>query len=165
MTDSVGVFLAKANDNLISHCTCQQTWIGAPAQMACPWCGCGWLFTCPQCRRAFTFARAEPCDLTWEQLAHRDLDSMGRRQPTQEDIDEWIGFMKLLTQDIEPGKEYVYIDAWVFPVGETNLQFTGMHAWHELTVVPQVAALADRKSLEQSLANRLYWDERKLDQP
>ena len=165
MTNSVGVFLAKANDNLISHCTCQQTWIGAPAQMACPWCGCGWLFTCPQCRRAFTFASAEQCDLTWEQLAHRDLDSMGRRQPTQEDIDEWIGFMKLLTQDIEPGKEYVYIDAWVFPVGETNLQFTGMHSWHELAVVPQVAALADRKSLEQTLANRLYWDERKLDSP
>lgn len=165
MSDPVGVFLAKSNDQLISHCKCQETWIGAPAQVDCPWCGCGWLFICPTCRRAFTFARAEECDLTWEQLAHRDLDSMGRRQPTQEDIDEWIGFMKLLTQDIEPGKEYVYIDAWVFPVGETNLRFTGMHAWHELDVVPQVAALADRKALGQTLENPHYWDQRKIDQP
>ncbi len=165
MTDSVGVFLAKANDNLISHCTCRQTWIGAPAQVDCPWCGCGWLFICPTCRRAFTFARAEPCDLTWEQLAHRDLDGKYGRQPSQEDIDEWIGFMKMLTQEIEPGKEYVYIDGWVFPADETDLRFEGMHSWHELAVVPQLAALADRKSLDQTLANRLYWDEHNLDQP
>ena len=36
MKPTVGFFLAKANDNLISHCKCKQTFIGAPAQMDCP---------------------------------------------------------------------------------------------------------------------------------
>jgi hypothetical protein len=164
MKPTVGVFLAKANDNLISHCNCQETFIGAPAQMQCPWCGCGWLFVCPKCRKAFTFARAEMCDLTWQQLAHRDLDGKYGKQPSQDEIDEWIGFMKMLTKDIQLGNDYAYIDGWIFPTSETQLQFEGMHARHELDVVPQAAALSDRQSLEQTLGNRRYWDERKLDQ-
>ena len=163
MKPNVGVFLAKANNDLISHCSCEATFVAAPAQMDCPWCGCGWLFICPKCRKAFTFARAEKCDLTWEQLAHNDLDGKYGKQPSQEDIDEWIGFMKMLTKDVQLGKQYVYIDGWVFPTDETELRFEGVHAWHDLAVVPQEAALSDRQSLDQTLGNRRYWDERKLD--
>ena len=91
MTDDVVVFLAKANDDLISHCKCAYTFIGAPAQMDCPWCGCGWLFVCPKCRKAFTFARAVECNLTREQLAHNDLDGKYGRQPSGEEVDEcWL---------------------------------------------------------------------------
>ena len=53
------VYLVKANNDLISHCACSNAVIGAPAQMDCPWCGCGWLFVCSKCRKAFSFARAE----------------------------------------------------------------------------------------------------------
>ncbi len=162
MESSVGVFLARANNDLISHCKCEKPFIGAPAQMDCPWCGCGWLFVCPKCRKAFTFARAEECELTWEQLAHNDLDGKYGRQPCQEEIDDWIGFMKVLTKDIQPGKVYVYIDGWVFPASEKQLHFEGMHARHDLPVVPQAAALSDRQSLEKTLGNRGYWDDRKL---
>lgn len=102
--------------------------------------------------------------MTWEQLAHNDLDGKYGKQPTQDEIDEWIGFMKMLTKDIQLGDEYVYIDGWIFATSETHLHFEGMHARHELTVVPQIAALSDRQSLEQTLGNRLYWDARKLDQ-
>lgn len=164
MKSSAGLFLAKASDDLISHCKCPDTFIGAPAQMDCPWCGCGWLFVCPQCRKVFTFARAEKCELTWEQLAHRDLDGKYGRQPTQEDVDEWIGFMQMLTRGLQLGTDYVYIDGWIFPTTETPLIFDGMHARHELAGVPQIAALSDRQSLAQTLGNRRYWDERKLDQ-
>src|SRR5579863_879047 len=82
------VYLAKANNDLISRCTCDRTFIGAPSQMDCPWCGCGWLFLCPKCRKAFTFAQAEEVDLTWEQLAHNDLDGKWGRQPTSQEVME-----------------------------------------------------------------------------
>ena len=74
---------------------------------------CGWLLICPPCRRAFTFARAEKCELTWEQLAHRDLDGQFGRHSAEEEVDEWIAFMKLLTKDIQRGNDYAYIDGWV----------------------------------------------------
>jgi len=53
------VYLVKASNDLISHCKCEYAPIGAPGQMDCPWCGCGWLFLCPKCRRAFTLCNAE----------------------------------------------------------------------------------------------------------
>ncbi len=37
------VYLVKANDDLVSHCRCERTFIGAPSQIDCPWCGCGWV--------------------------------------------------------------------------------------------------------------------------
>ena len=163
MKPTVGVFLVKANNDLISHCKCQHTFVGAPGQLDCPWCGCGWLFNCPTCRKAFAFARAEMCDLTWEQLAHNDLDGKFGKQPSREDMDEWIGFMKLLTKDIQLGKQYVYIDGWIFPIEETQLRFEGIHARHDLAVVPQAAAMSDREFLVQTIGDRSYWNERKLD--
>ena len=163
MDPKVGVFLAKANNDLVSHCECNAPFVGAPAQMDCPWCGCGWLFVCPKCRKAFTFARAEKCDLTWEQLAHNDLDGKYGKQPSHEDIDEWIGYMKIITKGIQLGREYAYVDGWVFPVDETQLCFEGFLARHDLSAVPQAAAISDRQSLEDTLANKAYWDERRLD--
>jgi hypothetical protein len=164
MNKRVGVFLAKANNDLISHCKCEHTFIGAPAQMDCPWCGCGWLFICPKCRKAFTFARAERCHLTWEQLAHNDLDGKYGKQPSQEDVDEWIGFMQILTKDLELGKQYAYIDGWVFPADERHLRFEGFYARHDLESVPQASALSDRESLRTTLEDSDYWRERKIEQ-
>jgi hypothetical protein len=156
------VYLAKANNDLISHCICSNTIIGAPAQMDCPWCGCGWLFVCPKCRKAFSFARAEEVELSWEQLAHKDLDGKWGRQPTPREVKDWISFMKVLLKDLKVGKEYVYIDGWVFPTDSKNLRFEGVYARHELETVPQAEALVDRRTLEQTLDNQHYWKERKL---
>ncbi len=162
MKSTVGVFLAKANDNLISHCNCQETFNGAPAQMDCPWCGCGWLFICPKCRKAFAFARAVKCDLTWEQLAHRDLDGKYGQQPDEEEIEEWIDFMKMMTKEIELGKEYAYIDSRVIKIDAKNLKFEGVHAWHDLPSVPQADAISDKQLLEQTLGSRHYWDQQRI---
>jgi hypothetical protein len=156
------VYLVKANDDLISHCTCARAMVGAPGQMDCPWCGCGWLFVCRTCRKAFTFARAEEVDQTWQELAHKDLDGKWGRQPTSREIKEWIGLMKILLKELEVGKEYVYIDGWVFPTDARNLQFEGWHAHHELDVIPQRGALSDRMILERTLDSREYWEGRKL---
>ena len=162
MRETVGVFLAKGNNNLVSHCKCENPFISAPGQMNCPWCGCGWLFICPKCRKAFTFARATRCNMTREQLAHYDLDGKYGKQPTREDIAEWIGFMKMFTKDIQLGEEYAYLDGYAIPVSERNLQFDGIHALHDLEVVPQTAALQDRKWIENTIGNKNYWNDRKL---
>ena len=151
------LYLVKANDDLISHCRCERTLVGAPAQMDCPWCGCGWLFVCPSCGKAFTFARAEEVELTWEQLAHNDLDGKWGRDPTAEEIEEWIGFMKILLKGLEQGKQYVYIDGWVFPTDGTDIQFEGWHSRHLFGTLPHLAALEDPSVIDEILANKEYW--------
>jgi hypothetical protein len=157
------VYLVKANNDLISHCACSSAIIGAPAQMDCPWCGCGWLFVCPKCRKAFTFARAEEVELSWEELAHRDLDGKWGRQPTATEVEEWISFMKAFLKDLKIGKDYVYIDGRVFATASKNLRFDGVYARHQLDTVPQADALKDRNTLERTLDSEQYWKDRKLE--
>ena len=157
------VFLTKASDDLISYCTCERTYIGEPSQMDCPWCGCGWLFLCPKCRRAFTFAQAEEVGLSWEQLAHNDLDGKWGRQPTSQEVNGWIKFMKTLMKDLKVGQQYVYIDGWVFPTDSRKLVFEGWHARHELDGAPQFSALKDRTYLEKTLNSKAYWEAQKID--
>lgn len=158
------VYLVKANDEFISHCKCERTPIGGPGQLDCPWCGCGWLFACPKCRKAFTFARAEEVDFTWEELAHHDLDGKWGRNPTSEEVEEWIEFMKLLLENVEVGKQYVYIDGRVFPTEQRDLRFDGWYAHHEFPFVPQTAALKDRAFLERTLGNEGYWRARRIEE-
>jgi hypothetical protein len=71
------IYLQKDNDDLVSHCRCREAFISYPPQMDCPWCGCGWLFSCIKCRKAFTFARAVEVNDSWEELACRDIRGMG----------------------------------------------------------------------------------------
>jgi hypothetical protein len=157
------LYLVKANDKLISLCKCESTVIAGPAQMDCPWCGCGWLFVCPTCHKAFTFARAEVVDQTWEDLAHRDLDGKSGRRATDKQAREWVSFMKTLLKGIQAGKEYVYIDGRVFPTDARKLRFEGWHSRHELATIPQAEGLVNRAALEQTLDNERYWHERRLD--
>jgi hypothetical protein len=164
MKQSPVVFLVKANNDLVSFCTCVRTYIGAPAQMGCPWCGCGWLFICPKCNRAFAFAQAEEVNLTWEELAHNDLDRKRGRQPTSQEVQEWVGFMKILLKDIQVGKKYAYIDGWVFPRDRQNIRFEGMHARHALAEVPQFTALKDKTLLDRTLDSEDYWQAHRLKQ-
>jgi hypothetical protein len=67
------VYLCKDNDDLISHCTCREALVAPPGQADCPWCGCGWLFSCLSCRKAFTFARAVPGQKDLEMIVREHL--------------------------------------------------------------------------------------------
>src|SRR5581483_203439 len=109
------LYLVKANDDLISHCRCTTAPIAWPAQMDCPWCGCGWLFVCSQCGKPFTFARAELLDEPIEQIARRDLRARRNEEPTPGDIAEWIEAMRILQKGIHPGRAYVYLDGYCLP--------------------------------------------------
>src|SRR5437868_4230473 len=105
-------YLRKANDDFVSHCKCNKVdaLISSPGQMDCPWYGCGWLFVCNQCRRAFTFAEAVEVEESWEVTADRSIRGRFQRPPEPGEVEEWIGFMKILLDGIETGQKYVYFD-------------------------------------------------------
>jgi hypothetical protein len=159
------LYLKKANDQLICHCTCEQALITFPPQMDCPWCGCGWLFCCAKCRKAFTFAVAVEVNESWEATALRDLKNRGEDfdEPTDDDVAAWVEAMQVMCEDLEAGEEYVYLDGWFIPTSTDEIVIEGMHAYHELEGVPHVAALKDKSVITDLLGNQEYWTENHIE--
>src|SRR5262245_31898380 len=95
------LWLVKANNNFISWCRCDDAPIAWGQQLDCPWCGCGWLFSCLKCRKSFTFARAVLMKETIQELAARDVAVWRPRTPLdsaegKEAIEQWISEMNEL---------------------------------------------------------------------
>ncbi len=151
------VYLVKDSDDLVSHCHCKEAHITFPPQMGCPWCGCGWLFTCIECRKAFTFARGVEVNETWEETARRDLTNRWNAKPSKREVTSWVLAMQELLADVEVGKKYVCLDGAIIPADVDELDIEGWHSHHEFAFVPQVAALTDRSIIDNYLANREYW--------
>lgn len=154
---SAHLYLVKDSDALVSHCKCASASISFPPQMSCPWCGCGWLFSCIDCRKAFTFARAVQTDIPWEALALRDLTNGCEASPAQSELDEWVEAMRHLHADLVLGARYVCLDGSFIPADAPSIAFSGWHATHIHDFVPQVAALSDPSVLTRILANPEYW--------
>ena len=150
-------YLKKANDDVISFCSCGDGRITFPAQMDCPWCGCGWLFTCVTCRKAFTFAEGVEIQGTWKDLARADITKRLSKEHTDENVASWIEEMKAFTRDVKVGVRYVIIDGSVIPADTQNIEFLGWHAYHEFTELPQEAARSDKSILDEKLGSREYW--------
>ena len=146
------IYLVKANDELLSQCACGDGRITFPPQMDCPWCGCGWLFTCVQCRKAFAFAKGVVVEESWEQTAACDLRGRWNKEPERKEVGDWVGAMRELLADVVPGTEYVCLDGRLIPTSETSAAFDGWHSQHDLPYVPQVAALSDPSVLQSVLA-------------
>jgi hypothetical protein len=132
--------------------------------MECPWCGCGWLFTCSRCRKAFTFAEGFELNESWQETAVRTLRSLNLRDPEPAEIEEWVDFFHILLKGIEPGQLYVYFDGWVFPTTAEGIQAEGWHSKHDLDLVPQVAALDNPEVLASLLSSKEYWMSTAVDQ-
>jgi len=159
------LYLKKASNDLISHCTCDDAPITFPPQMDCPWCGCGWLFCCANCRKAFTFAVAVEMPESWEATALRDLANRAPDfKPTEDDIAAWVEAMQEMCGELEVGEEYVYLDGWFIPRNTDEIVIEGMHSYHELNCVPHVAALAEKSILDDTLGNEEYWTENEVPQ-
>jgi hypothetical protein len=155
-------YLKKASDDLISFCSCGDGRVTFPAQMDCPWCGCGWLFTCITCRKAFTFAEGVEIEATWQELARDDIRNKWDEEPSEEEVASWIEAMKEILADVRVGERYVIIDGSVIPSDSTDLDFDGWAAHHKFKELPQVRALADKTILEEQLSNRSYWSNNAL---
>src|SRR4051812_13993920 len=139
------VYLAKANDKLISHCKCNKSLITWPPQLDCPWCGCGWLFTCINCRKAFTFANGIEVDEPLDEIAGRELAKWKNGRDLEKgEVDQWVEGMSVLLKNIEPGVEYVYLDGWFIQSDSESFEITGWHATHKFSHVPHMDALRDK---------------------
>ena len=159
------IYLRKANDDFVSHCRCHRgdALIAAPSQMDCPWCGCGWLFTCGVCRKAFTFAEGFELNESWEETADRNVRAFFRREPEPEEIVEWIECMKILLKGVECGEQYVYFDGYVIPVTADGITMEGWHSHHDLDFVPQLAASSDAEVRDALLCSREYWQSNRVE--
>jgi hypothetical protein len=157
------LYLVKANNNVLSHCACAHAPITSSPQMDCPWCGCGWLFTCIACRKAFTFARCVEVDQSLEDLARRDLRG-GGFSDSDESIAAWVAEMTAFLDGAEPGEEYVILDLVRIPVAHTGrLTIPGAYADHDLHYVPQVRALTEPAVLDATLGAETYWREHRYE--
>jgi hypothetical protein len=156
------LYLEKSCDDVISHCRCRNALITWPPQMDCPWCGCGWLFTCIECRMAFTFARGVLVDETLEEIGARDLRNRWKREPAAKDVIEWVGAMRILLKDVEVGREYVYLDGFFISSDAESVAFEGWAARHDLPRMPQSQARMGTDALDRSLGDIKYWRARRV---
>jgi hypothetical protein len=158
------VYLRKANDDFCSHCRCEpdDALVSSPGQMDCPWCGCGSLFICSCCHKAFTFAEGVEVEGSWEATADRNIRAKYGKSPEPGEVEEWIGFMKILLKEVEPGSVYVYFDGYVVPTTATGIAIDGWYARHDLDFVPQVAAMGDPAVSDELLWSREYWQANRI---
>ena len=155
------IYLKKANNDVVGNCKCKDGRISYPPQMDCPWCGCGWLFTCMTCRKAFTFAVGVELEATWEDLSREDWKAWGLTRISTKNIKSWIADMKALLGDVKVGETYACIDGKVFPKDSRKIEFDGIYASHKFDRLPHVLALRDNKIVDQVLTNTEYWFTRK----
>jgi hypothetical protein len=156
------IYLAKASNDLVSHCRCEDGLIAFPGQLDCPWCGCGWLFSCLKCRKAFTFGKGIETDQSWESLARGDLFGRWNRIADDLEVQQWLNGMRELLDDVEPGQTYVSLDGHFIPADEAEVDIVGWHSHHRLAFVPQVAALQDPSIIDTMLAKRDYWESNRV---
>jgi hypothetical protein len=158
------VYLERANKDFVCHCRCRQAVVAAPVQMECPWCGCGWLFTCLNCRKNFTFGRGVEVDETLEELGAMDLAARRGTELELDDLGRWVEWMGVLLKGIEPGREYVYLDGFFIDAETTPLRFEGWHSRHDLPWVPQARALEDPTVIHDTVGSEEYWRETKREE-
>jgi hypothetical protein len=158
------IYLERANTDLICYCHCERSLVGSPMQLDCPWCGCGWLFNCMECHKAYAFARGVEIEQSLEQLAEIDLRGKSKKPATAQSIADWVEWMKILLKVVLPGETYAYIDGWYLPIHSAPVQFEGWHARHHLPAVPQFQALTDPAALRDTLESPRYWQSNAIDQ-
>ena len=163
------LWLARDSDDLVNWCRCDRSGgaagglVGHLPQMDCPRCGCGWLFSCVQCRKCFAFARAELIAGTIEDLARADFQAFLKRSPTDEELTEWVDSIQWMTEDLEVGDRVVVLDGMIIPADhEGPIEFEGWHSRHSLPWVPHVQALTHPEVEQEILSSQDYWTEREL---
>jgi hypothetical protein len=156
------VYLKKANNDFVSNCKCNDGRITYPPQMDCPWCGCGWLYTCISCRQAFSFAVGVELETTLEELATTDWKGWGLQRVSKKNIASWVKDMKRLLADVKPGKIYACLDGKLIEKNARNIEFDGIYASHKFDRLPHTEALKDRGIEKRVLASTDYWRSHKL---
>jgi hypothetical protein len=151
-------YLIKANDEVLSFCKCHQPLAALPGQLDCPWCGCGWLVSCIDCRKAFAFAKVVEVDLTYESIVRRDSENCGVAL-TDDEVSERAGMVAWMMEPLALGEMVAYLDGCFIALDDPDLHFAGIFARHDLDTLPQVAARTDIGRLD-TLKDSEYWLQR-----
>jgi hypothetical protein len=154
--------LAKANDDVLSHCQCATALASIPDQLDCPWCGCGWLITCTQCRRAFTYASVVDVETDYETYVQEDRRRGGHDDFDAAELRACAAGLQEALADVPVGTTVVYLDGLYFGVDEAPGAFDGLFAAHDLQRLPHFAALTEPAQLRATLGDPSYWLEREL---
>lgn len=149
--------LEKASNSGVCHCECERSLVAAPDQLDCPWCGCGWLFSCCRCGRSFTYAK--PVRLTTPVSEIVEMDFRGRGYPTLKaaffrSVSRW---MREALASVEPEKEYVYFDGYFVPLDVRRVTIDGRHGSHRVVTLPHARELKSPGALERALGRPAYW--------
>jgi hypothetical protein len=99
---------------------------------------------------------------TWETLAREDMKGRWHKEPSEQEVAEWVVAMKEILADVKVGEQYVILDGTVFRTDSRDVEFGGWHSHHRLTRLPQVDALEDETVLKNVLSNKQYWIDNEL---
>lgn len=154
-------YIAKANNDVLSNCACKDALAAGPAQLDCPWCGCGWLLSCSKCRKAFTYGRIVEVERSYEDFVREDFQTHGGGS-TPEDIREGAEWMAEALSAFAVGDVVVYLDGVYLPLDATNFAFDGWFAQHDFDRLPHAVALTQPEALRNTLGDQAYWLEREL---
>ena len=156
--------LVKANDKLLSFCKCTEGAFATTGQVDCPWCGCGWMFSCTKCRKAFIFAKVVETQLSCEEIAQIDQSSYADRPAGIDDegVVEEAAWLRAELEGLEVGTECVILDGKVIPTSARDIAFDGWFAHHDLEMPPQIQAGDSREEVLKLLGDTDYWLSREL---
>jgi predicted RNA-binding Zn-ribbon protein involved in translation (DUF1610 family) len=154
-------YITKANNDVLSHCQCDNEIAAGPSQLDCPWCGCGWLISCMKCRKAFTFGRVVDVDRSYADIVREDFANRGETVG-EDEIEHGAEWMAGAMADLTVGDTVVYLDGSYLPVSTTNFAYDGWHAQHDFDRLPHAIALEQPNALRETLGDKAYWDEREL---
>jgi hypothetical protein len=152
--------LAKANDDVLSHCKCSTPLASIPMQLDCPWCGCGWLICCTQCRRAFTYARVVEVDTDYQTFIEGDRRRGKLSDFDPEELRDCALWLEDALADIPVGQTVAYLDGMYFELHSELGLFEGLYATHELEHLPHFIALTEPQHLRATLGEPSYWLQR-----
>lgn len=153
-------FFFKANDDVLSFCTCVDAPAASTSQLDCPWCGCGWMIPCSQCGKSFIFAEVRETDIPLIELGRREVAMRGLTTVSEQEIEEWAEGMAETLDYFEVGDIVVYLDGAYWTVDSTDVEFDGYYASHKLARLPHAEALADPPLLDRVLGDKQYWFDR-----
>jgi len=152
------LYLKKATGpQPISFCDClpDEALIASPGQLNCPWCGCGWLFSCTHCRKAFTVATAIESPFSLRELVTADVERYYKSTQAEDVVLPRLNRMAFMLKHVVPGRNYVYLDGAVHEVG-VEINFAGEYGSHSFRQAPHGEPGATYESLRGPLG-RDYW--------
>jgi hypothetical protein len=157
--------LIKENDDLLSFCRCEETTFAVSGQQDCPWCGCGFMFSCLSGRKGFIFAKVVESTTSFLEIMQRNAEVFGITASLDDaDLIEEADFWRTKVEQLNVGQVCVILDETIVGIESRNISFDGSYAHHEFDVIPHVSANGSQKALLSILGKAGYWTSRELEE-